>query len=591
MTWELSVENVAGILEGTARIEPGTNAVRASNWQGKSSFVAAVETALGTAEPLTEGAERGGVTLETGERRVAVDLRRENGRVSREGEPYLRDEYDVVRAELFACLGERNELRRAVREGENLEDVLLRPLDFQNIDERIADLKRDRESIEAELANAEEAAKRLPAVEARVREYESELEELRERRNALAEGNNGEGSRDDLAEARSEREQAANRVERLEGSVERAEERLAERRAELETIEVAEDRDVAEELAAAREAYEERKRDAEVLQSVYSANKLVLDEDRLDLVTEVNRELTGDTVSCWTCGEDAPRERIEAEIEALGEHATELRAKAESERDRVETLEAKREEVKQARRRRSDLKTEIEELEASVEENRASLASARERLSELDERVAELTDAVDEAAEELSDVESEIKYREAELGDAREEREELEIRAEGVDTLREQQQEIRDEIEALRNRKDEVARETRTAFDAAMRDVLSRFDAGFETARLTPEFDLVVAREGREAELDALSEGELELLGFVAALAGHEAFDVGEDVPVMLVDSVGELAEDNLHTLVEYLRERVPYLVFTVYPEYAEFDGAEIHPGDWEIATGRAPAE
>jgi len=589
MTWDLSIENVAGILEGTARIEPGANAVRASNWQGKSSFVAAVETALGTATPLTEGTEQGGVTLETDDRHVAVSLRRENGSVRREGEPYLSEEYDAVRAELFACLGERNELRRAVREGENLKDVLLRPLDFQNIDERIADLKHERESIGTELDSAEEAAKRLPTVEERVREYESELETLRERRESLTGDGDDAAGREELAAARSEREQAANRVERLEGSVERTEQRLSERRAELDDIEVSDDRDVAEELAAAREAYEERKRDAEILQSVYSANKLVLDEDRVELLTDVTHGLSGDTVSCWTCGEDASREEIAAEIDALGERATELRAKAESERDRVESLEAKREEVKQARRRKSDLETEIAELEATVEENRESLKGARERVAELDERIEELAASVDEAADEISDVESEIKYTEAELADAKEERDELERRAERVDALREQREEIREEIEALRNRKDEIARETRTAFDAAMREVLERFDTGFETARLTPEFDVVVARGGREADLDALSEGELELLGFVAALAGHEAFDVGEDVPVMLVDSVGELAEDNLHTLVEYLHERAPYLVFTVYPEYAAFDGTEIHPSDWEIATGRAP--
>jgi hypothetical protein len=118
--------------------------------------------------------------------------------------------------------------------------------------------------------------------------------------------------------------------------------------------------------------------------------------------------------------------------------------------------------------------------------------------------------------------------------------------------------------------------------------VLSRFDAGFEAARLTPDFELVVARDGQEASLEALSEGELELLGFVAALAGYEAFDVAGTVPVMLVDGVGGLDDDNHQTLVEYLQERTEYLVFTAYPEYTAFEGSEIDPGEWTIATDQS---
>jgi wobble nucleotide-excising tRNase len=106
------------------------------------------------------------------------------------------------------------------------------------------------------------------------------------------------------------------------------------------------------------------------------------------------------------------------------------------------------------------------------------------------------------------------------------------------------------------------------------------------------EVDLVVVREGHEANLDALSEGELELLGFVAALAGYEAFDVADATPVMLVDGVGGLAETNLHTLVESLRERTEYLVFTAYPEHSAVDGHEIDPAAWTIASdGVATAE
>jgi DNA repair exonuclease SbcCD ATPase subunit len=593
MTWHVDVERIGGILEGSATVEPGLNAVRAPNWQGKSSFVEAIKTGLGVATPLTEGADRGRVHLGLPDRTVEVELLRENGGVRRRGEPYLTDEYDAVRADLFACLDETNEIRRAVRQGKNLEEVLLRPLDFQNIDRQIADLKRERERIESELAQATEAKKRLPSITEKVTRLEEELADLRDRREELG-GERADGdaqsSRSDLARARSELEQTESRIERLEGNVERTRSRLEEKRAELSGIEIPEDERVESRLADARAELDGLKRDLEVLQSVYSATEMVLEENRLDLVTDVERELTGDTVACWTCGSGVDRADVETQLADLGERVATLRGDIESRREDLETLEARREKLEQSRRRKRDLETAVADLEERLADQRQRLAEARERREQARERIEGLAETVDETVERITDVESDIKYREAELKEAREELESLERRARGVETLSAERESLREEMESLRNRKDQVKYETRAAFDEAMREVLSRFDAGFESARLTPEFELVVARDGQEASLGALSEGERELLGFVAALAGHESFGVGETVPVMLVDGVGGLDDDNHHILVEYLQERVDYLVFTAYPEHAGFDGTEIDPGEWTIANGEVTA-
>ena len=191
----------------------------------------------------------------------------------------------------------------------------------------------------------------------------------------------------------------------------------------------------------------------------------------------------------------------------------------------------------------------------------------------------------------MTDVESDLKYAIAELEDAGDELAELQRLADGRDAVRERRDAVRAEIEELRNRKDDLKRRAREAFDEAMRDVLARFDTGFETARITPSFDLVVARDGREASLDALSEGELELLGFVAALAGHDSFEVVDDVPIMLVDGLGSLADDNLHAFVEYLADRTDYLVFTAHPEHTSFTGHEVSPDDWQVVSDDGPEQ
>jgi hypothetical protein len=134
-------------------------------------------------------------------------------------------------------------------------------------------------------------------------------------------------------------------------------------------------------------------------------------------------------------------------------------------------------------------------------------------------------------------------------------------------------------------RKPSIKRRTRESFDDAIEEVITQFDTSYGTARLTPDFDLVVARDGREASLDALSEGEVELLGFVAALAGYEAFAVQDRVPVLLVNRLGGLDDSNLHARIEYLRGRAEYLVFTAYPEHAAFDSHDIDPGDWVVVS------
>jgi chromosome segregation ATPase len=586
MTWQIAVENVAGLRSGRATIEPGLNVVRGSNWTGKSSFIAALETALGTATPLTEGQDHGEVTLETTDRRVQLELTRDGDGIVRRGVPLLSDDYDVVRADLYACLDDDNPLRQAVRRGENLEQFLTEPLDLENVDERIADLKAERRRVTSERDGAEEAARRLPTVEERIGTLEDDVEGLRERLESI-DGPDSEtgGEREALSEARAELDRVAARVERLESSVERTEETTEEKRAALDDLEPPPADDVDAELAEAREELASLQADAEVLQTLHSANRLVLDEDRLELIADVEHDLAGKSVTCWVCGDDAHRETIADRVEALGDELSEVRAAAERARDRVEELEARREKRAQAERRRATLQEDLAELESTLDERRGRLADARTRRQELAERVESLSAAVEESVEAVTDVESEIKYREAELEEARDERATLESRAEQLERLQDRETELTEGIEALRNRKDELRRRAREAFDDAMGDLLDRFDTGFETARLTPSFDLVVARDGREASLDALSEGELELLGFVAALAGYESFEVADTVPVLLVDGVGSLATANLATLVAYLEDRTEYLVVTAHPEDSPVEGTVIDPAEWTVVS------
>lgn len=565
-------------------MEEGVNAVRASNWQGKSSLVAAIEAAIGADTSLTEGRSHGRVVLE-GPERYEVELRREGEEVVLTGEPYLVDQRDRVCAELFAFLDESNPVRRAVREGERLDPVLTRPLDLEDIDEQIAELKAEREAIQRELEGARDDAGRLPGLEKQVNAVESEISALRERRDALRDEVGDADRIDDLADLKAERAQVADLIDRLEGAIDRTSEKLGERYAELEDLVVRDASDVEAELAETREAIREGARDVELLQSIYSAQRRLLEENRVGLLDDVDHGLLDDEFSCWTCGETTNRESIERRIDGLGDRIQEIESELAESRERLDELEGEREEAAASRRRKRDLEDRISNLETTLADREESLGSARERAGELDRRIEAAADADVATTEELTDVESEIKYKENELTDLTEELEACSASAEREETLVTELETICEELEALRTRKERVRREMRESFDRALSEVVQRFDTGFESARLTADFELEVARDGRAVERNALSEGELELLGFVVAIAGHETYDVAETVPFMLLDRLGGLADENLHRLVEYLEDRCEYLVLTAMPEHTTFDGAEIDPKDWAVVS------
>lgn len=586
MTWTLKIENIAGILQGEASIEHGVNAVRASNWQGKSSFLAAIETAFGTGTRLTEGQDHGHVELDIDGTTYAVDLDRTNSTISQSGNPYLTDDVDRVCAELFAFLDETNDVRQAVRVGDNLEDLLTRPLDFENIDQQIADLKSERQQVEAELNRAQSAADRLPTVQEKVTRLESQLKDLQDEWDQIDhESSTDTGARDELSNLRARLEKTKTDINRYDSTANRVEEELEEKREELAALDVPTNEDLEDELQDLQSDLHDLERDKELLQSIYEVNQRVLEEDRLALLTDVSHDMLTDQLACWVCGNETSRDEVEAQLDGISDRLESLRDQESSLRSEVNSLQQKQQAIRDAERKERDLHDRIGELESQLDDARSNLESAREKKAKLEAQIDELEDEVSETEDHATDLQSEIKYTEAELEDARDDLETVEAEAAQRDVLEDEQESLRSEIEELRTRKDRVKRNTIDAFDSALDDILGRFNVGFETARLTNNFDLVVARGGREASLDALSEGERELLGIIAALAGHEAFDVADRLPVMLLDGHNGLDNTNIHHLVDYLSERVDVLILSAFPEYDDFEGHEVTPTNWQTIS------
>jgi len=600
--WELEVSNIAGIRDGQPTVEPGINAVQASNWQGKTSLVTAIRTVLGgsvTATTLTDGADEGHVRLRTPDGTYERRLRRTGESVTADGQPYLTEQRDRAVAELFAFLDEQNRIRTAVRDGADLTPHLIEPLEREDIEGQISRLRSERESVESELDSARQAAEKLPAKSDAIDRLESELAELEAESDDLdapAEGTDAQ--RTELTQVRREREQTSQRVNRLEGKIESLEAQISDKEAELEELTVATEPNLPERLAEKQTALRELDREIETLEALYNATKNVLDQGHLDVVADVDRRIDSDHLSCWVCGSDTTRDDIERQMDGLSEAITDRREQRTELQSTVSELQDRQRETEKQRRRKQSLEDGLNELRTNLADSRDELSEAKAELAERSERVETLETQVEETDDRRKSLDQEIARTETKLERQREEQTRLEAQAQRRDQLQERLDSLSAEIEELRSRRERVIRTARTAFTEALEDVVDRFDPSFERARLkhhvdpdsgrTEQLELLIARDGREISVDALSEGEVELIGLIAALAGHEAFDVDEQVPCILLDDLGGLASEHIHTLVGYLSARTDYLVTTAYPEAGEFDGRVLSPDDWDVVSDHA---
>jgi chromosome segregation ATPase len=589
--WNLDIRNIAGIKSATTTIEPGTNAVQASNWQGKSSLIAAVKTVMGTGTPLTEGESAGKVELETDDGEThRVELRRENGRITRVGEPFITDKQDLACAELFAYLDESNEIREEVRTGGDLKPLLTRPLDLEDIDRQIRDRQQERDRLDSQLEEAERQANKQDTLQQTVTQLESELEELREELSATEtdSGDSQDDQRDELSAKRTEYQRAKRTVEQTDEQIERLESKLEDKEAELADLEIPDTADISADLSSAEERHENVQSEVDLLETIYNTNQEILKTDSLDVVTDVEREIAGDRVVCWVCGQDAERETIEERLAVYEDKISERRSEVAELQQEISELKTQQSEREQAERREAQLEESIADLEQRLIEKRADLESAEERAEELESKVATLEEEIEETDDQADELQEEITRLEVRLEDAEADLEAAEEAADQVEQLNNQREEIAAEIRRLRDRKESVIETLVESFEDSIATVIDRFEPSFEAARIVSkdeEFELVIARDGREVEVDALSEGEVELLGFIVALAGYRTYEVADRVPVMLLDGVGGLAGEHLRRLVSYLDNQAPIILTTAYPEQGDFGESLISPEGWDVVS------
>lgn len=597
----VQAEKIGGIDATTVEFGPGVTALAGRNATNRTSFLQAIMAALGSERASLKGdAERGSVEMHVGDRTYTRTLVRKNGTVAFGGEPYL-DRPQI--ADLFAFLLESNDARRAVVRDADLRELILRPVDVDEIEATIERLQAEKRGIDEELSAlsaAERERGELDEERARLgHELESIEEKLREAREALsAEESDGSSSErfDRLREAQSDLEDVSYDLDTERASVESLEEERDELEDERSEIDL--DADDVDDLASEIERLRGRKRELDEtvsqLQTVIQFNDDMVDAEYPELLGGEDGDLTDQLladreVTCWTCGSTVETDRIEETLSSLRDLRREKVDRRNEVAERLETLTEERTQHRQRREERDRLDRRLSDLESELEERRERITGLEDERESLVETVEELESGIEadedgtlDAQKAVTKHELERDRLERELGAIEEDIDGIDDRLAEKSSLEERREEINAELEEQRTRIERLEREAIGAFNEQMATVLDLLEyANLERIwieRLATgdeaTFDLHVTRSTEsgatyEDSIAHLSESEREVTGLIVALAGYLVHDVHEQVPFMLLDSLEALDSERIAALVEYLEQYASYIVVALLPEDA----------------------
>jgi len=632
-TLSVEVRNLGGIDESTVELRTGVNVLAGRNATNRTSFLRALMGVLGSdGVSLKADADVGSVRLQTPTDSYHRRLERRDGAVVTDGDPYLDD---PTVADLFAFLLESNDARQAVASGQNLRELLLRPVDVEEIqaeiDEGVAEKRRldtrieELQSLETELpeleAEREEIADEIDAIEAELAAKRAELDEMDGSVEATqADQNALEKRLEELQSTQSQLEETRFRRETEQESLEelRAErEELTTRLDELPETPTEERDRIEQELDAHRSRLSELDSTTSQLQSVIQFNEEMLEGTnpaitaalREDSSSSVADQLTESSVVCWTCGSEVDKHDIEATLDRLKTVRQQRLGDRRALRAEIDELTERQQSLEDAAETRSRLEERLERTTAELETRSHRVDELADKLESLRQEASELEADIDDhespTNETVLTAHSEINQLEFELGRKESDRQQLDERIETIETkqaerkqLKADRAELTDRLTALRTRIEQLEAEAVAAFNEHMDRVLETL--GYDNlARIWIERSTEETKQGRrtveqsvfrlhivrqtddghtyEDSIDHLSESEREVTGLVFALAGYLVHEVHETVPVMILDSLEAIDADRIAALIEYVSEYVETVVVALLPEDAQALSDEYH--------------
>ena len=623
----VAVENVGGIGSAEVPLSPGVTVLEGDNATNRTSLLQAIKAGLGSDDVTIKGdADEGHVELTVDGETYTRELYRDGTTVHTDGTPYL--EYPTE-ADLFAFLLESNEARRAVTNTEDLRDVIMRPVDTDQLQRDVESLLDQRRDVETELEELDSMKDRLPGLEERRTQLQEDIDgtkdelaateaELEERDADVKESREEKAELEDrLADLREKRSALEDVRYELETEREGLEATRAEKReleSELEDLAETPMGEVSE-LESDLETLRDRKRTLEStvteLQNVIGFNQELLEDGDGSIVTpedsaegDVTDELLPDeAVVCWTCGSEVQRDQIESTVEGLQELSESKLGEVSTIEDEISELNDEIRSLREQQQRREELERGLEAAQSDIEAGEDAIDRLSDRRDDLADEIEELEAEIealeddDDAYEEILELHTEANQLEYEIGrlegdleDVEGEIADIEDRLYDEEGLKAQRDSIDEEIEDLRTRIDRIEAEAVESFNDHMDAVLSileysnleriwleRVEREVQEGRRKVKktvFELHIVRQTDngttyEDTIDHLSESEREVTGLIFAFAGYLAHEVYEQCPFMLLDSVETIDANRLADLVEYVADYSNYLVVALLAEDA----------------------
>jgi DNA repair exonuclease SbcCD ATPase subunit len=628
-TLTIQVENIGGISETTVEFSPGTTVLAGQNATNRTSLLQAIMAALGSdAASLKGDADAGHVTLDIGSEVYRRDIYRKGEDVVYDGDPYLSDPGP---AELFAFLLETNRARRAVATNADLREIIMEPVDTDDIENQIEELRDQRDDIDDKIDEIDELKNKLPELEKEkqkiknnIVEKRSELSELNDQIAEIDENvekkrkikERFDAALDEMDEARSDLESIRSKITTEQNSIDALRDEREELKTDLEEIDEIPEQQTTKIETETEQLRERRSRldnKMDELQTVIQFNEDLLDDDLGlfgELVEDDDTDVTSqlldesDDVVCWTCGSETSSEQIQSMLEQFRN----IRDRYMSERgditDQIEELNTRLRDHRETRQERARIQSQLEDVTAELGDRERKLETLTDRRSELEDRVqdleakaerlrddAEIESELIELHKEASRLEVAIEQSENDLDRTDEEIAHIEDRTSERDELERTRESLQQELEELRTRVQRLEENAVDQFNDRMSDLLDilryenlervwieRTEKQVRRGRETVtegKFTLHVVRQADsgavyEDTVDHLSESEREVTGLVFALAGYLVHDVHESVPFMLLDSIEAIDAPRISALVNYFEEHVDYLVVALLEEDAQ---------------------
>lgn len=622
---EVTVRNIGGIDEASVTIPSGVSVLAGRNATSRTSFLQALMAGLGSKWATLKGdATEGRVTLTIDEETYTRTLTRTDDGVVFDGNPYF-DDPNV--ADLFAFLLENNEARRAVARGDNLRDIIMRPIDTDAIEAEIKATTQERDELNARIEELDRIKQKLPELETKHEDIKSELADAREKLEAkkteLNELDTGiersraqkqelEAAFERVRDARAELEDLRFDLETERSTIEQLESTHRELESTLEELD--ESGEKLDTLTNQIERLRKRKRSLDEtineLGSIINFNRQMIDGEGIDFDDTSNSTVDDDPTAklvvdtettCWTCGSTVDTDQIENTLDRLQglrsdklDERNEVRSEIDNLADKQSSLQNQQSKRQRTERRIQEIETEIETAHSRVSELEAQVTDQETTVEEL-ESVAESIEVNDhertlELHREINEIELRIEQLESEITSINNKIADREAAVEEREELVTKRDDITSELADLRTRVDRIEQEAINEFNKHMSTVLNIL-AYDNLDRIWIEKREVKTREGRqkidrtqfdlhivrsaadgsayEDVIEHLSESEREVTGLVFALAGYLVHDIGETVPFILLDSLEAIDSDRIARTIDYFSDHAEFLIAVLLTEDA----------------------